>query len=29
MYIAIDRLSKRLRTTSNNVDEAKEVDINN
>ena len=29
MYIAVNGLSKRLRTTSNNIDETKEVDINN
>jgi hypothetical protein len=29
MYIAANRLSRRLRTTSNNIDEAREVDINN
>jgi hypothetical protein len=29
MYIAADRLSRRLRITSNNIDKAREVDINN
>ena len=28
-YIAVDGLSKRLRTTFNNIDKAREVDINN
>jgi hypothetical protein len=29
MYIAVDGLSRRLRTASNDVDKAREVDINN